>query len=86
MSADARQRLDDLLLAHATEGLNAADALELERLLAAEPRVDAGAYERAAAAVCLAVFGRQNAMPGSLRTRLERHAAEFAAKLPSAQR
>ena len=86
MSADVRQRLDHLLLARATEGLNATDTLELERLLAAEPRVDAGVYERAAAAVCLAVLGRKSTMPGSLRARLEQQAAEFAATLPSAHR
>lgn len=83
MVGDARKRLDDLLLARATEGLNAADTLELESLLAAEPRVDAGAYERAAAAVCLAVFGARSALPGGLRARLEQQAAELRGKPPS---
>jgi hypothetical protein len=82
MVGDAGKRLDDLLLVHATEGLSAADTLELERLLAAEPHVDAGAYERAAAAVCLAVFGARGALPSGLRARLEQQAAELAGKPP----
>lgn len=85
MVGHAGKRLDDLLLARATEGLSAADTLELERLLAAEPLVDAGVYERAAAAVCLAVFGARSALPSGLKARLERQAAEFAGKPPFAR-
>jgi len=80
MAAGARQRLDELLLARATEGLSSAEARELTALLTAEPDVDASGYERAAAAVCLAVLGRRNTMPSGLRERLERHAQEFVAK------
>ena len=50
MTSAAHERLDELLLARATEGLDAADERELTRLLATERDVDAGAYERAAAA------------------------------------
>jgi hypothetical protein len=74
MAASASQRLDELLLLRATEGLDAADERELERLLAEERGVDAGGYERAAAAVCLAVLGGGGAMPPALRARLERQA------------
>ena len=79
MASAARQRLDDLLLARATEGLDAAEEQELARLLAAEHDVDAGAYERAAAAVCLAVLGGRGALPAALRARLERSARAVAA-------
>jgi hypothetical protein len=77
VSADARQRLDDLSIARATEGLGVAEAAELNRLLAAHPYFDAGAYERAAAAVCLAVLGNGRAMPRTLRARLERVSREM---------
>jgi hypothetical protein len=66
-----RTRLDDLLLARATEGLDAEDAAELARLLAAEPAADDGGYERAAAAICLAALRNPESMPGRVRARLE---------------
>jgi len=66
-----RQRLDDLLLARATEGLDAASELELARLLAATPGLDARGYERAVAAVCFAALGTGGSMPGRLRARIE---------------
>jgi hypothetical protein len=75
MAGGAAQRLDDLLLARATQGLDAAEAQELARLLAAEPDADDGSYERAAAAVCLGVLGGRGALPGTLRARLEQSAA-----------
>lgn len=68
-------RLDDLLFAQATEGVSEAEARELEQLLAAHPEVDAHAYERAAAAVTLALLGSARAVPDRLRERLERSAA-----------
>jgi hypothetical protein len=76
--AFARRRLDDLLLARATEGLDAAEEQELEQLLAVERGVDAGGYERAAAAVCLAVLGGRGELPAGLRARLERAASDLA--------
>ena len=85
MAADPSQRLDDLLLARATEGLDAAESAELEALLAAAPDVDAEGYELAAASVCLAVLGRVGAMPSGLRARLERSAAEAAAQRDTRQ-
>jgi hypothetical protein len=77
--ASARERLDELLLARATEGLDAGEEQELARLLAAERNVDAGGYERAAAAVCLAVLGGRGRLPAALRARLEREASDLAA-------
>jgi hypothetical protein len=73
-------RLDELLVARATQALSAAEARELERLLAARPDVDAEGYERAAAAVCLATLRAPSAMPDSLRRGLERAAESFAAQ------
>lgn len=73
-----RKRVDDLLLARATEGLSPAETQELDRLLAANPDVDSGVYDHAAAAVCLAVLAG-NSMPSGLRARLEKSAVELAA-------
>jgi hypothetical protein len=86
MAGLARQRLDDLLLARATEGLDAVEVQELERLLAAETDVDAGAYERAAAAVCLAVLGGGRVLPPDLRARLEKGGVELVAQRRTPER
>jgi hypothetical protein len=75
MGEAASQRLDDLLFAQATEGISEAEARELEGLLAAHPKVDAQSYERAAAAVSLALLGTRRSLPSRLRERLERSAA-----------
>jgi hypothetical protein len=69
--AGDRQRLDDLLLARATEGLDGEAAAELARLLAASGAVDDGAYDRAAAAVCLAALGTTASLPRRVRARIE---------------
>lgn len=74
MPRSASRRLEELLVARATQGLDAAETAELERLLAADPDVDAGGYDRAAAAICLAVLGGSR-MPGHLQARLERQLA-----------
>ena len=80
MASAKRKRLDELLLARATEGLDAVEEQELARLLTAERDVDAGAYERAAAAVCLAVLGGRAKLPAALRARLERSARDLGSK------
>jgi hypothetical protein len=74
MARPSHVRLDELLLTRATEGLDAAESAELERLLAAHPHTDEFAYDRAAAAVCLAVFGGAE-MPRGLKARLEEQLA-----------
>jgi len=86
MRADARRRLDDLLLARAIDGLSAVELRELEELLSAHRDVDADAYDRTAAAICLAALGAPRAMPGSLRASIEQRALELAAKRPRSQR
>jgi hypothetical protein len=76
--AAAADRLDELLVARATEGLDADEQRELAALLAAHPDVDAESYERVAAAVHLAVLGAEaEAMPRALRERLESSAARY---------
>jgi hypothetical protein len=80
MSERQVDRLDELLVARATQALTAAEARELERLLAARPDVDADSYERAAAAVCLAALRAPSPMPDSLRRGLARAAESFAAQ------
>jgi hypothetical protein len=77
MGSAERKRLDALLLARATEGLDAPEEQELARLLAASPDVDATAYERAASAVCLAVLGGRTELPAAMRARLERAARDL---------
>ncbi len=73
--SDALLKLDELLLAEATEGLSPRDAAELDRLLAAHPDVDRHRYEHAAAAVTLAALGAAQEVPSTLRAKLERLAA-----------
>ena len=80
MASAERKRLDELLLARATEGLDAAEEQEVARLLTTQSNVDAGAYERAAAAVCLAVLGGRGELPAALRARLERGAHDLASR------
>lgn len=66
-----RQEIEDLLFEAATDGLNASDAVRLETLLAANPDVDRGAFERAVALVLLAACGSvQEQMPPALRRSL----------------
>lgn len=73
----AADRLDELLVARATEGLAPAEQRELERLLAERPEADAEGYERAAAAIALAALGAPGALPAAVRERLARSAESF---------
>lgn len=75
--ADERRRLDDLLLARATEGLDRESAAELARLLAGRPECDDRSYERAAAAVCLAVLGHGGSLPRRVRARIDADMSEL---------
>jgi hypothetical protein len=69
--ANERRRLDDLKLRRATEGLDSESAAELARLLARSPDGDDRGYERAAAAVCLAVLGHGGSLPRRVRARID---------------
>jgi len=67
---ESHERLEDLLVAQATEGLDAAQARELDRLLTEHPDTDADGYDRAAAALQLALLDDAGPMPAQLRETL----------------
>ena len=79
MSTDPRSehRLDELLALEATQGLTPAEATELDALLASFPGEDPDGFERAAAAVHLALSGPLEPLPAHLAERLELAAAAF---------
>lgn len=72
-----RARLQELLGAEATQGLSAAEAAELDALLAAYPDEDPDGLELAAAAVHLALAGPPEEMPAALAERLDLMAVAF---------
>jgi hypothetical protein len=76
---DTRLKLDELLLRRAISTLTDAEEAELERLCAAHPDFDPEMYERAAAVVCLAALDTREALPDTLRAKLELQAAAFVA-------
>lgn len=73
----ARERLDDLLVQRATEGLDLGQAAELDRLLGEHPQVDPHSFDRAAAALHLACL-RGKTPPLELRDKLAAAARRFA--------
>jgi hypothetical protein len=73
-----RARLQELLGTEATQALSAAEAAELESLLAQYPDEEADGLALAAAAVHLALAGRPEEMPAELAERLDRRAVAFA--------
>ena len=64
-------RLEDLLVARSLAGLNADETRELEQLLAANPQIDADAFDRAAAAVSIGHLRVTEAMPRVLYEQIE---------------
>ena len=70
---DEVRRTEDLLADRALFGrLDAAQAVELARLLERRPHLDDGSFERAAAALTLALADVAHELPLDLRHRLER--------------
>ena len=66
-----RARVEDLLVAEATDSLSQAEALELETLLREHPETDRHSFELAAGSVFLAAAEyRSEAIPSDLYTRL----------------
>lgn len=65
-----QDKLFELLATRATEGLSEAESRHLERLLGDSPRVDPLGFERAAAAVHLALLGPERPVPDALRRKL----------------
>jgi len=78
------ERLVELLVQRATEGLSANEQVELNRLLAEGNYTDAEQFETTAAALLLASSLEDEPMPDSLKSRLEQRADAFAATAPSA--
>lgn len=73
------ERLADLLVQQATDGLSDADQRELAELLKSYPEADPQALEVTAAALLLAGDWKEEPLPYSLRSRLSAAAAEFGA-------
>jgi hypothetical protein len=71
-------RLVDLLVKRASEGVTAQEQAEIERLSATHKSADLESMERAAAAVALAGLDEEP-MPADVRARLEKTAASFIA-------
>jgi len=71
------ERLLDLLADRATQGLDEAEARELDRLLAENPDVDPASFDFACAAAYLAMNGPEvEEMPASLREKVARAARQ----------
>jgi hypothetical protein len=71
------ERLTELLVQQATEGLSASETLELRGLLARHGRPDAEVIERTAAALLLAGTVEPEPMPSTLRKKLDLAADAF---------
>lgn len=69
-------RLIELLVKRASEGVSAQEQAEIDRLSATQKPADRESFERAAAALALAGIDEEP-MPANVRARLERTAAEF---------
>ncbi len=73
------ERLVDLLVKQATDGLSPAEQAEIDRLLGAHPGADRDIMARTAAAVTLAADFEEEPMPRALRERLQADAARWLA-------
>jgi hypothetical protein len=72
------ERLQQLLADRATEGLDAAEASELDLCLASHPNQDEEDFERAAAAISLATLPVvSDSLPSALRDRILFEAGRF---------
>ena len=76
-------RLVELLVQRATEGLNANEQVELNRLLADGNYSDADQFEATAAALMLAAIDEDEPLPPSLQSRLEQQAETFVPNSPT---
>jgi hypothetical protein len=79
------ERLLDLLADRALDGLDAAEAMELQRLLAETEAVAEDEFDLAAAALHLGFGLGQESLPESLRDRLEQEADRFVRPAPVAK-
>jgi hypothetical protein len=77
------ERLVELLVQRASEGLSANEQIELNRLLAQGNYTDADQFETTAAALMLASSLEEELLPDSLRRRLEQQAEGFLVTAPA---
>jgi len=75
--AGARQQLQDLLVKRATERLTVAERQQLEKLRRRYPEQDTESFDRAAAAILLAVTPAEDSLPASLQRKLGNLARGF---------
>lgn len=75
-----RDRLEELLVLQATQSLSANERAELEALLASEGSPSIELFDRAAAAIHVALMRPRQTLPATLRARLERQAASHFAQ------
>lgn len=73
------ERLVDLLVKQATEGVTPLEQVEIDRLLAAHPDADREIVARTASALTLAANFNEEPMPAALRERLHANAAHWLA-------
>ena len=77
-TTEFQERMQQLLADRATEGLDAAEASELDLCLAAHPNQDEEDFERAAAAINLATLPLMaDSLPSALRDRIIFEAGRF---------
>lgn len=76
---ERRERLEELLVTRAVEGLHAGETSELEALLREFPEVDPSAYDEAAAGYWLATGDSADELPADVAQRLESHLTALAA-------
>lgn len=77
---ERRERLDELLVTRAVEGIDPGETFELEALLHEFPDVEPAAYDEAAASYWLATGGADEAMPADVAQRMESHLTALAAE------
>lgn len=79
----AAQRVQDLLIDRATEGLDPRLERQLDRLLPECPDLDPESFELAAASIELACTAAEEPLPAALRDRVARQAADFYRQEPA---
>ena len=84
MSASAKytDRVMELLVQRATDGLNASEQVELNRLLGQSKQSNGNLFEQTAAALLLAGVGEEEPLPEGLKAKLMVHAENFTVQMP----
>jgi len=84
MSASAKytDRVMELLVQRATDGLNASEQVELNRLLGQSKHSDGNQFEQTAAALLLAGVGEEEPLPENLKAKLMTQAESFTVQMP----